>query len=139
MSNHPHREALHEMKSNWKKRLHKKKKTHGGEESSRDIEADPKLNIFKEEKFKEEKKPQFDLFEAITQCQEGKIREILLVNTEALLEDKFGWSPLHIAVQNGNKEIVQLLLNWGGNPNIENSINKMTPLHSACRIGSKEV
>ena len=42
-----------------------------------------------------------------------------------------GISPLHIAVINGNLEIIKILLKYGANPNIKSTIKNQTPLHLA--------
>ena len=39
-----------------------------------------------------------------------------------------GWTPLHDTAENGNKDVVQLLIDRGANPNKANEEGR-TPLH----------
>jgi hypothetical protein len=50
----------------------------------------------------------------------------LVVNAQ----DRYGWSPLHSAVHQGNKNCVSALIKLGANVNIANNVGK-TPLHTA--------
>ncbi|RDD42063.1 Transient receptor potential cation channel subfamily A member 1 [Trichoplax sp. H2] len=47
-------------------------------------------------------------------------------------------TPLHLAVQNGNYDAVQLCLNYGANPNSQR-YNQATPLHLAAQFGHLDI
>ena len=57
---------------------------------------------------------------------------LLNVGAHPKTEDKFGWTPLHLAALPGRIEIAQLLLERGTDPN-------KTPLHHAAEKGHDEV
>ena len=73
-----------------------------------------------------------NLINAIECNNMNKIKEYLEKDSLNIneLNDK-GISPLHIAVINGNMEIIKLLLDYGANPNIRSLKKKQTPLHLA--------
>ena len=67
------------------------------------------------------------------ECNEiNKIKDYLKKDSSNLniLNEK-GISPLHIAVINGNLEIIKLLIKYGANPNIISKNKNQTPLHFA--------
>ncbi|XP_023316094.1 ankyrin-1-like [Trichogramma pretiosum] len=47
--------------------------------------------------------------------------------------DKLGFTPLHEALTNGHKNLVQFLLRKSANPNLANNMDELTPLHVLCR------
>ena len=72
------------------------------------------------------------LINAIENNNIGKVKELLnkdISNINKL--NKNGISPLHIAVINGNLEIINFMLEKGANPNIKSFSKKQTPLHYA--------
>ncbi|PKS09158.1 hypothetical protein jhhlp_003772 [Lomentospora prolificans] len=54
------------------------------------------------------------------------------------LEERRGQTALHLAAENGNSEIVKLLLEQGASPNVRNSRNQ-TPLHCAAYDGHDSI
>ncbi|XP_071494372.1 uncharacterized protein [Diadema antillarum] len=50
----------------------------------------------------------------------------------------YGWSPMHEAASNGDLEILELLLQYNGDPNCCDDIEGCTPLHYAAREGHVE-
>ena len=81
---------------------------------------------------KSEKKMSNGLIQAIESSNIKKIKESLERDTSDInkLNEK-GLSPLHIAVINGNLEIIKLLLKYGADPNISSLKKSQTPLHLA--------
>lgn len=67
--------------------------------------------------------------------------KLLLANGAAsginALFQKKGTSCLHIAAKNGNKEMVELLLDKGGNPNLKNREGE-TPVMVASTVEVKD-
>uniref|UniRef100_A0ABD2XDE2 Uncharacterized protein n=1 Tax=Trichogramma kaykai TaxID=54128 RepID=A0ABD2XDE2_9HYME len=51
--------------------------------------------------------------------------------------DKYGTTPLHIALFHGFKKMAKLLLKKGADPNSTNS-NELTPLHMICKRGKDD-
>ena len=51
----------------------------------------------------------------------------------------YGWTALHEAASCGYLDIVVLLLENGANPNIQDSIQRCTPIHLAAKNGHLEV
>jgi ankyrin repeat protein len=61
-----------------------------------------------------------------------------LIHEAAKTKNKKGTTPLHVAANNGHKDVVQLLLVNGAEVNARDN-KKMTPLHIAVINGHKEV
>ena len=73
-----------------------------------------------------------NLIKAIESNNIKKVKEYLDGNILGLNKlNKNGISPLHLAVINGNLEIINLLLEKGANPNLVSLKKKQTPLHYA--------
>ena len=73
-----------------------------------------------------------NLIKAIESNNIKKVKENLDGNILGLNKlNKNGISPLHLAVINGNLEIINLLLEKGANPNLVSLKKKQTPLHYA--------
>ena len=50
-----------------------------------------------------------------------------------------GWSPLHSAANQGQKEITELLIAKGADVNAKEGVGRGTPLHYAAYSGHKEI
>ena len=91
--------------------------------------------IFHEELLKEE----LELLEASRWGKIGKVRRLLstgLVDVNNM--DLTNWTILGKAAAYGHKDVVDLLLSKGADPNMENT-NGLSPLHRAANHGSKDV
>lgn len=53
--------------------------------------------------------------------------------------DKFGWTPISIAAQNGQTRVISALITAGADPNIGELNEGRTPLHFAAELGHLEV
>lgn len=51
----------------------------------------------------------------------------------------YGWTALHEAASCGYQDIVVLLLENGADPNIQDSVQRCTPIHLAAKNGHLEV
>ena len=72
------------------------------------------------------------LINAIENNDIKKVKELLNKEVSNInLLNKNGITPLHIAVINGNLEIINFMLEKGANPNIKSFNKKQTPLHYA--------
>lgn len=47
-----------------------------------------------------------------------------------VLQDKYGWGPLHCAAHHGSEECVKILLDFGATVGLKDHVGK-TPLHFA--------
>jgi ankyrin repeat protein len=75
--------------------------------------------------------------ESRNNCLEKLLLEDLNRN-ELNSQDLLGRTPIFLACDQGNKKIVQLLIQSKANINIADN-NRWTPLHSACHKGHKEI
>ena len=74
--------------------------------------------------------------------REGHIDTVsaLLVTCDVNAESNIGMTPLHWACVTGNREIVELLLQHGADPNMRNEyIDGMTPANMAESLGYMEI
>jgi ankyrin repeat protein len=53
--------------------------------------------------------------------------------------DKFGWTPISLAAQNGQTRVISVLITAGADPNIGEPNEGRTPLHFAAELGHLEV
>ena len=73
-----------------------------------------------------------NLIKAIECNNINKIKEYLEKNSSNInILNEEGLSPLHIAIINGNLEVIKLLLKYGADPNKKSLNKKQTPLHLA--------
>ena len=80
------------------------------------------------------KNPTLDsnLIKAIECNNINKIKEYLEKDSSNInILNEEGLSPLHIAIINGNLEVIKLLLKYGADPNIKSLNKNQTPLHLA--------
>jgi ankyrin repeat protein len=69
----------------------------------------------------------------------AKVKALLKENPKLVLsKDKEGWTPLHVAAENGCKDVVELLLASKADVNAIGKFG-LAPLHLAARKGSKDV
>jgi ankyrin repeat protein len=79
------------------------------------------------------------LFLAVTTGDLAKVKQALICTNPNISAG--GMRPLHIAARNGYLEIVELLLEHGANPNVQDNDGR-TPLHYAvenCHVGVARV
>ena len=84
-----------------------------------------------------------DVKKLMTASGNGKVEEVRKLVSIGLVDidyvdDKHGWTPLHSAAFHGHKDVVQLLLDRGSDPNKAN-VGGQTPLHYAAMKGHKDV
>jgi len=84
-----------------------------------------------------------NLYKAIKDNDVKSVYRIILddndnISAKSLIKDLNGATPLHYAVILGRKEIIQIFLNNGANPNIKDN-NGGTPLHYAAIVGIKKI
>jgi len=80
-----------------------------------------------------------ELVQAVRKNDTGAAKEIIESGkVEPLYTDSYGDTPLHIAAQKGNSQLVDLLLKKGAAVNHQNSTGA-TPLHKAALSGSLKV
>jgi len=71
------------------------------------------------------------------------IKQHLAVGTDVNAKGGGGWTPLHLSVQNGKKEVSELLISEGADVNAANDNGNLglgrTPLHFAALDGPNEI
>lgn len=79
-----------------------------------------------------------DLFEAAYYGKLLRVKQLLEEGADVNKKNKYGWSPLYIASQQGNTEVVVALLEAGANVNLNHN-NKCTALSSAIQNCRRDV
>lgn len=92
------------------------------------------LNLTDEEKTAVEKigvgGDLFDLFEQTTMKNEFNSISKKIVDTDINMQNKYGWSLLHIAIRNDNMEVFNYLMEKGADINVVDGVG-WTPLMEA--------
>lgn len=78
------------------------------------------------------------MIDAVVKGDISKVKSFVENGEDLHVEDYQGFTPLHWAVQDGNKEMIHLLLNAGADPNYEDYVG-MTPLMSAADLGDTDL
>ena len=85
------------------------------------------------------KKKIIQIFEAAQQNKASHLKVFLNDDpTITTLRNNQGFEPLHMAADAGALESVDLLINWGADPNAIDNVG-YTPLHMSVRKGFFEV
>ena len=81
-----------------------------------------------------------DIQTAILRNDMDMFRSILLdVSTDLTRADKFGSTPLHMAVKQGSIEMVRSILEYPVNVNDQGALDDFSPLHYAAQKGFVEI
>jgi len=80
-----------------------------------------------------------DIFEAVRAGDVAKVEELLEKNPELVNAKNYvDCTPLYIAAENGNREMIDLLISRGAEVNVQ-ATDGYTTLHCAARYGQKEL
>ena len=66
------------------------------------------------------KAPIFSIYEAARRGGIEAVKQRLSAGTKVDTKHKYGWTPLHFAVQGGSKEVADLLIAKGADVNAKN-------------------
>ena len=80
--------------------------------------------------------PSVDIHQAAKDGNIKAVKQHLDAGTDVDAKDTNGWTPLHIAVLNGQKETTEILIAEGADVNAG---DKITPLHYAAQYGEMEI
>jgi len=80
----------------------------------------------------------YDSFTSRLRCESMKtntstVEALLSAGADVNAMDASGYSPLYLACERGEHEIVKLLLSRGANPNVKATKRPKYPIHAACR------
>ncbi|MCF6138279.1 M48 family metallopeptidase [Pseudalkalibacillus berkeleyi] len=80
-----------------------------------------------------------ELIDAVVTGDSAKVISLIEKGTDIQLEDSQGLTPLHWAVQDGNEDMVKILINSGADPNVEDFYFGLTPMMSAAEFGNSNI
>ena len=81
--------------------------------------------------------PSVDIHQAAKDGNIKAVKQHLAAGTDVDAKDMNGWTPLHHAALNGQKETAVILIGEGADVNAGDKI--ITPLHYAAQYGDKEI
>ena len=85
------------------------------------------------------KAPDISIHDAVLDGDIEAVKQHIAAGTDVnAIDDDWGAPPLHLAADQGYKEIVELLIAKGADVNAKNKFGS-TPMHKAARRGQKEV
>lgn len=76
---------------------------------------------------------------AVTVNDINFLRTLVLHRVDMNFTNHMGYTPLHVAVQNENKSLVELFVNAGANLSASNNVAKVTPLDVSLQRNLKEI
>ena len=80
-----------------------------------------------------------EIHEAVKKGDINKVKSILAENPDQVnAKANGGWTPLHLAAERGNKDVIELLIAKGAQVNAKDKFGS-TPLHCAAWMGQKDV
>jgi hypothetical protein len=82
--------------------------------------------------------PDISINQAVFDGNIEAIKQHLAAGTDVNAKDDNGWTPLHLAAENGRKQVAELLIAKGADVNAKDD-NGWTPLHLAVDGGHPEV
>ena len=81
-----------------------------------------------------------DLHKLVASGNSGAVRAYLKTNkSQVNTQNEYGWTPMHVAAENGSKEMCQVLFENGAHPDTPNVGHYNEPLHVASRNGHLNV
>ena len=81
--------------------------------------------------------PSVDIHKAAKEGNIEVVKQHIAAGTDVNAKNENGFTPLHIAVSKGYKEVAELLVTNGADVNTKD--NGSTPLHKAAQFGHKEI
>ena len=83
--------------------------------------------------------PDISIHEAAETGNIDVVKQHLAAGTDVNAKDEDGYTPLHFAVANDDKELAELLIAAGADMNAKTDMFEETPLHVAVVLGNKEI
>ena len=87
----------------------------------------------------EVKAPDISIHDAAAGGVIEAVKQHIAAGTDVNAKDEDGYTPLHFAVVNDDKELAELLIAAGADVNAKTDMFEMTPLHHAVELGNKEI